>query len=115
MIAYASIPALVALLFKALLLGYSVNHAARNGTTRLFVALLLALAAQNLVEFLGFNYLAQHGVGPVMQTVGFAYLGFLIPAIALILHISLRLSFDLPASDRQWRWEALLYLPAAAL
>jgi hypothetical protein len=115
MIAYTSVPALVALLFKALLLGYSVKYAARNSTTRLFLALLLALAAQNLVEFLGFNYLALHGVGPVMQTVGFAYLGFLIPAVALILHISLRLSFDLPANDRQWRWEALLYLPATGL
>jgi len=115
MIAYASVPALVALLFKALLLGYSVKYAARNSTTRLFVALLLALTAQNLVEFWGFNYLAQHGVGPVMQTVGFAYLGFLIPAIALILHISLRLSFDFPANDRRRRWEHLLYLPAAGL
>ena len=115
MLAYASIPALVALLFKALLLGYSAKSAARNVTTRLFAALLLVLAAQNLVEFWGFNYRAQHGMGPLLQTLGFAYVAFLIPAIALILHISLRLSFDLPANDRQWRWEPLLYLPAAGL
>jgi hypothetical protein len=115
MIAYASIPALVALLFKALLLGYSVRSAGRNLASRLFVALLLVLAAQNLVEFWGFNYRAEHGMGPLLQTLGFAYVGLLIPAIALILHVSLRLSFDLPANDRQWRWEYLLYLPAAGL
>jgi hypothetical protein len=79
------------------------------------VALLLVLAAQNLVEFWGFNYRAEQGMGPLLQTLGFAYVGLLIPAIALILHISLRLSFDLPANDRQWKWEYLLYLPAASL
>jgi hypothetical protein len=115
MIAYASIPALMALLFKALLLGYSVRSAGRNLASRLFVALLLVLAAQNLVEFWGFNYRAEHGMGPLLQTLGFAYVGFLIPALALILHISLRLSFDLPAKDRQWHWAYLLYLPAAGL
>jgi hypothetical protein len=115
MIAYVSIPALAALLFKALLLGYSARSVARNAASRLFVALLVALTAQNLVEFWGFNYLAQHGMGPAMQTVGFAYVGFLIPAIALILHISLRLSFDLPVNDRRWQWEHLLYVPAAGL
>src|SRR5258708_25943282 len=113
MIAYTSVPALIALLFKALLLGYSVRSAGRNATSRLFVALLVVLAAQNLVEFWGFNYRAQHGMGPLLQTLGFAYVGFLIPAIALILHISLRLSFDLPANDPQWQWAHLLYLPAA--
>jgi hypothetical protein len=115
MIAYASIPALVALLFKALLLGYSIRSAGRNLASRLFVALLLVLAAQNLVEFWGFNYRAEHGMGPLLQTLGFAYVAFLIPALALILHISLRLSFDLPAKDRQWQWAYLLYLPAAGL
>lgn len=115
MIAYTSIPALVALLFKLLLLGYSARSSARTVASRLFVALLLVLTAQNLVEFWGFNYLALHGMEPIMQTVGFAYVGFLIPAIALILHISLRLSFDLPANDRRWKLAYLLYAPAAGL
>jgi hypothetical protein len=41
--------------------------------------------------------------------------GLLIPAIALILHVSLRLSFDLPAGDPRLRYQYLLYLPGAGL
>ena len=115
MITFTSVPALVALLFKVVLLGYSAQRVTRNATTRLFLVLLAVLAAQNLVEFFGFNHLAQHGMTLTMQLVGYAYIGLLIPAIALILHISLRLSFDLPAGDPRAGYQYLLYVPAAGL
>lgn len=115
MIANAAIPALVALIFKLILLGYSIKAPAQTITTRLFLALLVVLSLQNLVEFLGFNHLVQHGVTPTIQLVGFTYVALLIPAIALILHVSLRLSLDLPAEDARVRLQPLLYVPVVVL
>lgn len=115
MIASITIPALIALLFKAVLLGYAAKSPTRNVTTRLFLVLLVVLALHNLVEFVGLNYFVRNGLTETMQRFGFAYIAFLIPAIALLLHVSLRISLDLPAFSRYSIWEALLYLPVAVL
>lgn len=114
-IASITIPALIALLFKLVLLGYAAKSPTRNTTTRLFLVLLVVLALHNLVEFVGLNYFVRHGLTETMQQFGFAYIAFLIPAIALLLHVSLRISLDLPGFDRYSLLETLLYGPAVVL
>ncbi|MBI3896716.1 MAG: hypothetical protein HY308_00295 [Gammaproteobacteria bacterium] len=115
MIAYIAVPAMVALVFKAVLLGYAVRSPISNERTRLFLALLIALAAHNLSEVLALTYFTNFGLTSTMQVLGFAYVGLLIPVIALILHVSLRLSFDWRPSDPHLRMQPLLYLPGAIL
>lgn len=109
-----AIPALVALALKLALLGYATQSPARNQTTRLFLALLIVLAAHNASEVLALYNFVNFGV-PAMTTYGFAYVALLIPAVALILQLSLRLSFDLDAHDTRLRLQPLLYVPGAIL
>lgn len=115
MIASITIPALTALVFKLVLLGYATRSGASNKTTHLFLALLVVLALHNFVEFLGLNYFVSYGLTSTMAIFGFGYIAFLVPAVALILHISLRLSFDLQASARTSKLQLLVYFPAAIL
>lgn len=114
-LATIAVPALVALIFKLVLLGYSATSRTKNSTTRLFLALLAVLALHNLDEILGFNYYVAEGLTATVSAFGYVYIALLIPAIALILHVSLRLSFDFPATDLRARLQPLLYIPAAVL
>lgn len=106
-----AIPALAALVFKAVLLGYSIKSPVRTLTTRVFLALLVVLALHNLVEVIGFVHFAKNGFTPITEQFGFAYIALLTFAIALILHVSLLLSFDFPAEDPRARLQPLLYAP----
>ena len=115
MIASIAIPALMALFFKVVLLGYSLRSPMKNATTRLFFALLVVLALYNLAEVIGLDQFVAHGVTPSSQVYGFAYLALLVPSISLVLHISLRLSFDLPADDPRVKAQWLLHLPGFIL
>src|SRR5712692_2056285 len=109
------IPALIALAFKLVLLGYSARSPTKNATTRLFLALLAVFALHNLSEVLALTEFVRHGVSQMMVIYGFAYIALLIPPIALLLHVSLRLSLDSDEADLRVRLQGLLYVPAAVL
>lgn len=114
MIVYVSIPALVALIFKLVLIGYSLRYPRRNLLARLFLTLLVALTLQNAVEFWMLNSYARYGLTAGIEASGFAYSALLIVVGAIILHLSFALNFD--RSHPRWhRWLMLLYLPAIAL
>ena len=114
MIPAVAIPALIALVCKLGLLGYSMRIAARTLSMRLILALLLVFVLHNSVEFVGLIHFNGE-VTPAITRLGFAYLSFLIPAVALILHLSLRLSFD-RAPDGLWsRLQPILYVPGFVL
>ena len=113
-LAFTSIPALVALVCKVVLLGYAVRKPSRNLTTQLYFALLIVLSVQNLVEFVGFNQVAQ-GVYTYADLIGRLYFAMVIPFLAILLHVSLRLSYDPPALNRLDQYAYLLYLPAILL
>ena len=114
MIAYVSIPALVALTFKLALIGYSLRYPAQNPVARLFLALLLILALQNVIEFWLLNYYTHYGLTPLLRIGGFAYVALLLLVGTIILHLSIALSFD-ESSQPSQRHIWILYLPAVAL
>ncbi|MBI5782965.1 MAG: hypothetical protein HZA69_04415, partial [Gammaproteobacteria bacterium] len=110
-----SIPAFVALLFKLALLAYAGSALKRSPAAGLYFLLLLVLALHNLVEFAGLNHFSEHGLTQTMQHYGFAYVALLVPAIALILHISLRLSFNDSVFAGRSHLLLLIYLPVIPL
>jgi DNA-binding protein Fis len=110
-----AIPALIALIFKLILLAYSARFPSKSLITRWFVGLLLVLALHNLAEVLLLYHFVHYGITAVMAAYGYGYIGFLILAIALILDISLRLSFDPQPDGMREKLRPLLYVPAAAL
>jgi DNA-binding protein Fis len=113
-IVYVSIPALIALLFKLVLIGYSLRYPRRNLVARLFLTLLIVLTLQNAVEFWLLNHYAGYGLTAAAEAGGFAYTALLILVGTVILHLSFALSFD--HSPPRWhRWLVLLYLPAIVL
>lgn len=115
MIVYISIPALVALIFKVVLLVYTARSSVKNLITRLFLALLVALTLLNVVEFSLLNYFSKHGLTPIVQAGGYAYIGLWVLAIPILLHLSLVLSFD-ERVLRNRRWFILaLYAPPVML
>lgn len=111
--AYQAIPAFLALILKVALLGYAVRAPRRHPTTRLFILLLGVFALHNTIELFGMNHFAAHGFDEVMEIYGYLYFAIAIIFIALILHLSLRLSID--------DWEVvrpyvpLIYAPAAII
>ena len=115
MIPAVAIPALIALVCKLGLLGYSMRVPPQTLTTRLLQLLLVAFAMQNLVELIGFNYFENEVITPALTRIGFIYIALLVPVIALVLHLSLRLSFDPAPTDVRARLQPLLYIPGAAL
>ncbi len=109
------IPSFVALASKLILLAYATRSPIKTALTRIFLALLVLLSLFNLVEFSGFKYYATHDFDAgVANLFGFAYVALLIPSIAVLLHISLKLSFDF-AIPRRSATYLLLYVPVAAL
>jgi DNA-binding protein Fis len=113
-LALTSIPALVALLCKFALLWYAARAYSSNRATRLFSALLVVLFLQNLVEFVGFNEIA-NGSYVYSNLIGRLYFAMVIPFLAILLHLSLRISYDPPTLARLERHEYVIYLPAALL
>jgi hypothetical protein len=108
------IPSLVALIFKLALLAYIAKSSTRNSLTKLYGVLLILLCVYNLVEYSGFVYYREHGFTPELQAFGFAYFAAFIPFIAVLLHISLLLSFD-GITQRGYRYLFWLYLPVIVL
>jgi Bacterial regulatory protein, Fis family len=109
-IEYTSIPALVALIFKFILLGYTVRSPVRNSVTTPFLALLVAFTLLNLDEFIVLNYIPRYGMTPTVQAAGFVYIGLWGPLAAILLHLSLALSVDGSAQSNRWLLLAL-YAP----
>lgn len=112
MIASVAIPALVALLSKVVLLGYSLRSLTKNSTTHVLLALLVVVVLQNVVEFVGLT-LFTGLITPYVTFSGFAYFALTILAIAPILHLSIHLSLD--PSSKSAGWHAFLYVPPAIL
>ena len=111
MIEYASVPALVALILKLVLLIYSARSPAKNALTWLFLALLVVFTLLNLDEFFFLNYFAKYGVTPIVNASGFVYIALWVPAIALLLHLSLVLSFADDSVVRRSNWILAIYAP----
>jgi DNA-binding protein Fis len=113
-LASTSIPALVALICKLGLLGYAVRTRSSGRTTQLFLALLVVFSIQNLVEFVGFNEIAQ-GDYTHANMIGRLYFAMVIPFLAILLHLSLSLSYDPPTSRQLEKHAFAIYVPAAVL
>jgi hypothetical protein len=108
-----ALPALITLLLKLAFLGYALRAPRRDASTRLFVTLLVLLALHNLITFAGLNHFLAHGLDEEMKQYGYAYFASIILHMAVVLHLSLRLSVD--------RWNTvqrivpLIYLPVPVL
>lgn len=109
------LPSFVALIFKLILLVYAAKSTVKNSVTKVYMALLVLLSLFNFVEFTGINYLARNGFDEVVNQFGFVYFFLLIPAIAVMLHISIRLSFDSTVSYLKKNYLFLLYIPVLLL
>ena len=115
MIEYASIPALIALAFKVVLLAYSARSQVKNTLTWLFLAVLVVFTFINLDEFFFLNGVAKYGMTPFVNAGGFVYIAFWIVAIPLLLHLSLALSLDARTLAARPMWVAVLYAPILPL
>lgn len=105
------VPSLVALIFKAILLAYVFASPHKTGITRVLLWILIILSLFNLVEFAGLTYYALNGFDArVANFFGFTYLALFIPCLALLLHVSLELSFDTSVLRRRYV-KAMLYAP----
>lgn len=114
---FQEIPSLVALIFKAVLIGYAARSDARNLVTRVFLALLVLLSVFNLIELSGIHYYYSRNreFDAIVASFGYAYFATFIPIAAIILHVSLALSVD-PAGRESWnRLYWLVYLPVIPL
>jgi len=113
MIAYTSIPALVALAFKFVLFAYAIKSPAKSYNTRLYFAILVFLALHNITEVAILNYYPRYGLDQILEMWGFAYFATYIPFIAILLHLSLKLSID--SASRYKNYFILLYVPVVPL
>lgn len=113
-LAVPSVPALVALVLKLAMIGYVLRAPSQNRTTKLFLVLLVVFSVQNLIEFLGLNEFAR-GNYDHAELYGRSYFAMVIPFLAILLHLSLRLSYDPPVVSRLDRYAYVLYLPAIGL
>lgn len=114
MIPSVAIPALIALVCKLGLLGYTTKLAGKSASMRLIQALLVIFALHNSVEFIGFIHFDGE-VDTTIRRIGFAYFSFTILAVALILHLSLRLSLDFDSGSSWLRLQPVLYASGFAL
>lgn len=108
-----SVPAVVSLTIKLLLLGYAARSRVSNRTTRLFTILLVVLGLWNLSEVAALNYFPRFGLNAMMNAIAYGYFATLIPALTLLLHVSLRLAFA-ERPNRALPY-VLLYVPAVTL
>lgn len=105
-----AVPALVALLIKFVIFGYSRRTTRRSYETRVFIALLAVMSALNIVELLLFYSRAQGMEQPIG---GPAYFAFAMVTNALILHLCWALS---PVSGRHTGIVmAFIYIPTLIL
>ncbi len=108
------LPSLIALIFKLVLLAYAAKSPIKSSLTKAFLGLLVLLSLFNLLEFAGLSYLATNSFdGGAANFFGLPYIGLLIASIAVLLHVSLQISFNLSPSER--RFLPLIYLPVVAL
>lgn len=112
-----SIPAIIALLLKFLLLGATSVMPLRNSEARVFLAFLFVLALHNMAEIMGLNYSGPKD-GVIDLRSGILFFTMSIVAMAILLHLMLiRLKestgWSVPVED--WRCWLLLYAPAAGV
>jgi len=110
-IEYASVPALLALAFKLILIAYSARSPIKSVTTWLFLALLIVFTLLNVDEFIFLNGVAKYGLTPSVNAGGFVYVALWVVAIPLLLHLSLVLSFEEHTLADKGSWIVALYIP----
>lgn len=100
-----SLPAVVALVFKVILMVYAGYSTIRTRQTRLFLLLLFVLAIHNVTEIMVFFH-GRHGV-PLFDA--FAYFTVATVALAVFVHVALSLALDTDPVDRPrgYRWALL--------
>ncbi len=108
----ASTPAMIALLIKASIYWYARKSKTHNYHTRLFLFFLFALSVQNIAEITHFYVLAS-GVIPEFEVR--VYYMASIAAAALLLHLSIALSWKHPSSKVARSFYSLWYLYAGTL
>lgn len=110
-----SIPAIVALVLKLLLLWIVKLMPLRNSESRLFLAFLSVLALHNFSEIMVFNYSGPHeGIIPLRS--GLLYFTMSVVAMAVLLHlmlVRLRSSTDWNVPVEQCKW--FLYVPGGVV
>jgi hypothetical protein len=107
-----AIPAILALLAKAVIFLYARKTGTRNFLTRLFVWFLVVLSLQNLAEIALFTSYAQQLDKPFG---GMLYFSTVVLALAMLLHIVLILVLDWPNSPLQRKLTWWLYSPVIPL
>ena len=100
-----SLPAVIALVFKVILLVYAGYSQVKNQQTRLFLYLLFALALHNVTEIFLF-YEGQSGV-PIISA--FSYFVVAIIALALFIHFALSLATNFDRSRYRTHFLVVLY------
>lgn len=103
-----SIPALIALAVKALLLVYVLRSPLDGRNIRLL--LLLTLAAHNICEMLVLSLYPHYGVSPGVLLAGYGYMVTLAVTAATMLHVALTLSGTNSMPKSTWLG---IYLPTA--
>ncbi|OGI63658.1 MAG: hypothetical protein A2W18_15410 [Candidatus Muproteobacteria bacterium RBG_16_60_9] len=109
------LPSFFALVFKLVLLFYARKSKVRSSLTRLYLTLLVLMSVLNVIEFVGIWQLTRHGFGASIGGFGFAHFATMIPTVAVLLHISLRLSIDGSGHPHWRRYFLYLYLPVLPL
>lgn len=112
-----SIPAIIALVLKFLLLGATSVMPLRNSEAKVFLAFLFVLALHNAAEIMGLNYSGPKG-GMIDLRSGILFFTMSIIAMAILLHlmlIRLRESTGWNVAVEDWRCWLLLYAPAAGV
>jgi len=115
-----SLPAIVALGLKILLLGMTgVTPLRHSSESRVFLAFLFVLALHNVAEILGLNHPPPADADTMVNLrAGLLYFTMSIVAMAILLHlvlVRLKASTDWGPPIEDWRCWSLLYAPAAAV
>jgi hypothetical protein len=109
-IPFHTVPSLIALAVKLVLFVYVARSRTKSQFTRLFLVLLLLFSAYNVIEFSGISYYYAHGFNHTVELFGFSYFAIFILCTAIILHLSLIMSFDAAAEPKWKHYFWLLYI-----
>ena len=107
-----AIPAILALIAKAIIYFYARSSQLRNLQTRLYLLFLFSLSIQNLIEITSFTARAENLPSPPG---GIIYFATGIIAISILLHLVLVLALDWHTRNKKRLFILLLYLPAIGL
>lgn len=106
------LPALIALAIKILLFAYALRSPLKGRDTRLYLVLLLILGGHNATEIFILTYYPNYGLDATVAGYGYAYFATLILFVAVVLHLSLRVSIK---NARHSAAVLLIYVPVLCL